>query len=336
MINEFNDDFELVTADAVEDAEEANLLIERTESRHSGYYVLFKKSSGNIVSINRSVNKYIEKDELEMFLESSDELDAVFFNKMNVDKIKVKYDIAKKTYILVVSKDFGGLFVHEFILVDIQSIDNYIIDIKFNLVNKNVYFKLNYKKLAFYLSTQTPEYVLELSNGDIVFYLFDKQNPTMLYDRYTIKLQDLIEKEYITFKADWMELMRHNEFRVLTSNVGIEASIVIDDQYVKDHLDYEKIQTDEYPETPMLRLTVTDGQLIIESMISDPVNYKLAEQVNLYLHKEGEPESLLRKYVINRSDLANHNKFILDTAVLNERITAVCDPRYLNVETIYE
>lgn len=217
-----------------------------------------------------------------------------------------------------------------------STVDNYIIDIKFNLVNKNVYFRLNHKKLAFYLSTQTPEYVLELSNSGIVYYLFDKLDPTLLYDRYTIRLKDLIRDECIKFKADWLDLMRTHEFRLLTSNVGIESNIVIDDQYVKDHLDYETVDTEVYPETPSMKLIVADGVMTVQSLLIDPENYKLDENFNLYIHKENEPESLLRTYTINRNELANHNKFVLDKQICGQRISAVCDPRYLNVEIVYE
>jgi hypothetical protein len=271
----------------------------------------------------------------ELYLPGHKELDKIFSNNLNVDKLKIKYDLTKKSYILVASADFSSLFMHEFILVDIQPTDNYIIDVRFNLVTKNVYFKLNYKILSYYLSTQTPEYVLELTNNDIVFYLFDKLNPTMLYEKYEINLQTLIDDEYAVFKAPWLDLMRTHNFSLLTSNVGINVNLSIDEQYVKDHLDYEIIDTETYPTTPMLKLNVAYHYVEIESLIISPENYKIPEEFNLYIYREGEPLNILRKYIINRQALANQNKFILDDLGISGKISAVCDLRHINVETVY-
>lgn len=335
MVTENSDDFELITADADDNAVEANLLIESTPSDSPGYYVLFDKSAGTILSISRTSATSATSNNHELYLPGHKELDKIFSNKLNVDKLKIKYDLSKKSYILVASANFSSLFMHEFILVDIEPTDNYIMDVRFNLVNKNVYFKLNYKILSYYLSTQTPEYVLELTNKDIVFYLFDKLNPTMLYEKYEINLQSLIDNEYIVFKAEWLDLMRTHKFSLLTSNVGINVNLSIDDQYVRDHLDYEVLDTDSYPETPMLKLHVAYHYVEVESLINNPENYKIPNEFNLYIYREGDPASILRKYIINRQDLANQNKFILDDLGISGRISAVCDLRHINVETVY-
>jgi hypothetical protein len=284
MVTENSDDFELITADADDNAVEANLLVESTASNPPGYYVLFDKSTGTILSISRTpVDASTAVNNHELYLPGHKDLDSIFSNKLNVDKLKIKYDLSKKSYILVASADFSSLFMHEFILVDIQPADNYILDVRFNLVNKNVYFKLNYKILSYYLSTQTPEHVLELTNNDIVFYLFDKLNPTMLYEKYEINLQSLIDNEYTVFKAPWLDLMRTHEFSLLTSNVGINVNLSIDDQYVRDHLDYEIPDMDSYPETPMLKLNVAYHYVEIESLINSPENYKIPDEFNLYM-----------------------------------------------------
>lgn len=331
MVNEVNEDFELVTSDADDNAVEADLLIEATPAESAGYYVLFDRSSGAIVSVNRDPSVTTDST-LELYLPGHRDLDAIFSNKLNVDKLKVKYDLSKKAYVLTASKDFSSLFVHEFILVDIKPVEDFIIDVRFNLVSKKVYFKINYKILSFYLSTQTPEYVLELTNNDIVFYLFDKLNPTMLYDKYAVSLRTLIENEYMVFDADWLDLMRTHTFSLLTSNVGFNINLSIDEQYVKDHLDYEVMYTDSYPETPLIKLNIAYHYIELESLIINPENFKIAEEFCLYIFKEGEPETLLRKYVINRNELADHNKFILDDIGLSGNVSAVCDPRYINVE----
>ena len=336
MVIEDSEDFELITADADANAVEANLLVESTLSDTPGYYVLFDKSVGTILSISRTPAVVtVTSNNHELYLASHKDLDNIFSNKLNVDKLKIKYDLSKKSYILVASADFSSLFMHEFILVDIQPATNYIMDVRFNLVNKNVYFKLNYKILSYYLSTQTPEYVLELTNNDIVFYLFDKLNPTMLYEKYEINLQSLIDNEYIVFKADWLDLMRTHKFSLLTSNVGINVNLSIDDQYVRDHLDYEVLDSNSYPETPMLKLNVAYHYVEIESLIISPENYKIPDEFNLYIYREGEALSILRKYIINRQALANQSKFILDDFGISGRISAVCDLRHINVETVY-
>jgi hypothetical protein len=216
--------------------------------------------------------------------------------------------------------------------VDIEPVDNFIIDVRFNLVTKNVYFKVNYKILSFYLSTQTPEYVLELTNNDIVFYLFDKADPTLLYDKYSVNLKTLIEHEYMVFKAEWLDLMRTNTFSLLTSNIGFNVNLQIDEQYVTDHLDYEILYTESYPETPMMKLNVAYHYIEVESLIVNPENYKISDEFCIYIYKESEPETLLRKYIINRNDLANHNKFILDDIGISDRVSAVCDQQHIKVE----
>jgi hypothetical protein len=332
MVNEIDDDFELVTDDADPNASEASLLVEATPVESAGYYVLFDKSTGVILSIGHEPYTLTDKTG-ELYLAGHKDLDAIFSNKLNIDKLKVKYDLSKKSYVLTASKDFSDLFVNEFILVDIEPTENFIMDVKFNLVTKNVYFKLNYKMLSFYLSTQTPEHVLELTNKNIVFYLFDKLNPTLLYDKYEIHLKTLIDNEFMIFKADWLDLMRTHTFSLLTSNVGFNVNLSIDEQYVKDHLDYEVLYTEQYPETPMIKLNVAYHYIELESMITDPRNFKIDEEFYLYIFKEGEPDTLLRKYVINRNELGNQNKFILDNIGISGRVSAVCNPEYIKVET---
>lgn len=332
MANEVNDDFELITADADSNAVEANLLVELVPVETTGYYVLFDKSTGTILSISHEQSVTDDKTH-ELYLPGHKDLDAIFSNKLNIDKLKVKYDLSKKSYILTAAKDFSSLFVHEFILVDIEPTENFIIDIRFNLVNKNVYFKLNYKILSFYLSTQTPESVLELTNNNIVFYLFDKMNPTMLYDKYEVNLKTLINNEYMVFKAEWLDLMRTHTFSLLTSNVGFNINLSIDEQYVKDHLDYEVLYVDQYPETPMIKLNVAYHYIELESLINNPENFKIDEEFCLYIYKEGAPDTLLRKYIINRNELAGHNKFILDDIGISDKVSAVCNPEYIKVET---
>lgn len=79
MTSEFyDDDYELITADADENAEEADLLIEQAPQAPAGYYVAFHKTSGNIVSIDRNTNKLPNDEFLELYLDHHPDLDAVF------------------------------------------------------------------------------------------------------------------------------------------------------------------------------------------------------------------------------------------------------------------
>jgi len=334
MINDDND-FELITEDAIENAQEADLLV-RVAVTPPGYYILFNKATGSITAINPVSNTNPPPGTAELHVEHSNDLDSIFSNKFNIEKLKVKYDLQKKIYILTAVKDFSDLFVKEFVVLDIKDSAEFFIDIKFNIVSKVVYFKPNFKNLNLYLSTNTPEYVLELTNSKITFYVFDQTNPTMLYDRYDVNIVDLIKNEHAAFKADWLDLMRTTKFQILTSNVGLEYNIVIDQQYVRDHLDYEITQPTVHPESPTLRLIITDDFLELQSLIENPENFKIEETLNLYLHKQGEPDFLLRKYVINRNDLVNQNRLILDGNDLIGKVSAVCDSRHINVETIYE
>jgi hypothetical protein len=336
MANDFDDDFELVTDDADANAPEASLLLVNEEIAPAGYYVVFDRSSGTILSISHATSTDLTADRKELFLAESWELDSLFSNKLNIDKLHVKYNLITKTYVLIVRKTYDNLFEREFTLVDIEETNNSLVDIMFNVVNKNVYFKPNHKRLAYYLSNHTPEHVLELSNSDLIFYVFDEQDPTLLYDKYNVKLQELIAEDYVKCKADWLDLMRTKKFKILASNAGIDYSLTIDDNYVKDHLEYNEVNVEEYPELPAMRLVIMENLVYLQSMMKNPTNYKLSADIDLYLHKEGEPETLLRKYVINRNDLANNNKIILDTDVPTCRTQVVCNNSHINIETIYE
>lgn len=336
MVNDFDDDFELITDDADDNAPEASLLSINDSVTNLGYYVVFDRSSGKILSINHFAATELQSNQKELFLKESRELDSLFSNKLNIDKLHVKYDLISKNYVLIVRRTYDRLFEHEFTLVDIEETNNALIDVMFNVVNKNVYFKPNHKRLAYYLSNHTPEYVLELSNDDLVFYVFDEQDPTLLHDKYSVKLQQLIAEDYVKFKADWLDLMRTKKLKILASNAGIEYSLTIDDTYVKDHLEYNEVNVEEYPELPSMKLVIQENLVYVESLMTNPANYKLTDKIDLYLHKAGEPETLLRKYNINRNDLANNNKVILDTDVPECRAAVICNNSHINIEITYE
>lgn len=330
-----DDDFELVFEDADESAPEAQLLAP-AELKKPGYYVVFDKNTGSIKSIDHQSKHSLTNGFGELFLQDSDELDRLFDNRLNIDKLHVKFDLATKNYILIVRKYFNDVFVHEFTLLDLNITPEPFIDVRFNVVNKNVYFKPNHKRLAYYISTETPEHVLELSNNELVFYLFDESDPTLLYDKYSVKLTDLLTHGYVKFKADWLDLMRTKKFKLLASNIGIDYSFSIDEQYVKDHLEYNYVELEELPEIPVLRFAVMGDFVYVESLVKNPINFKMSRDISLYVHKEGEPEVLLRKYIINRNDLANNGKVILGDKNFDCKISVICSDSHINVETTYE
>jgi len=339
MQTKFEDfeDFELITDDAEENAEEVSILTELVNV-DPGYYIIFSKASGEIYSIARSPNVIIGLQMKELFINESDELDQLFSNQLNFENIKVKYDIDKKHYSLVSSKDYSSIIDREFVLVDTNiKNDRNVFDIIFNVTNKKVFFKLNYDQLNYYLSTQTPEYVLELTNSEIIFYIFDNLDPTLLWERFEINLKQLMDQEFLCFDAAWCDIMRTGHYKILTSNIGVDYTVSIDDRYVRDHLDYEtSFQKDENFESASFALTVHNDNLVITSYMDNPKNYKISENINLYIHAEHEPEYLLRTYTINRRDLADKKEFVLGKNEFNTRISAVTDHRHINVETIYE
>jgi len=331
------EDFELITDDADENAEEASILTDSTDV-DPGYYVMFSKSSGEIHSITRAPSTAVGVQMKEMFIDESNELNQLFANQLNFENIKVKYDIGRKHYGLVSSKDYSSIMDREFILVDTTvASDRNVLDIVFNVTNKQVFFKLNYDQLNYYLSTQTPEYVLELTNAEIIFYVFDNSNPTLLWDRFEINLKQLMDQEFLCFDAPWSDIMRTGKYKILTSNIGVDYTVSIDDQYVRDHLEYETpFQKDDNFEAASFSLTVYEDNLVITSYMDNPKNYKISESLNLYIHVEHEPEYLLRTYTINRRDLADRKEFVLGKNEFTSRISAVTDHRHINVETIYE
>ena len=161
------------------------------------------------------------------------------------------------------------------------------------------------------------------SKNDMTVFFVDANDYTKLKGSVNFTLTDLLEKEKLEFSAKWLPDYSSNTIEALHSEIGI--NVALSESYLpieKERVDYTR---------PQILYKQEENVLFLQSVMSNPDNYKVKNKINFFIFKKNDPGVLLGRISVTKEKLANFNN--LNFAInSNVQVSVTTDHKHLYIE----
>jgi len=301
------------------------LIQEKPDSNtpHS-FYVYFDEWHGNIISIASKKQNNIEYPYL---LTTDPTVKDLMTGTKSLKKYVVAEDYQTQSYKIVLRDNYLRLKkaeeylskVSELSLSSDQDINivAYLSDYKIQVyISEELFYKITGLK-------GNSAVHIENTHGfdDLKFYITRKNNPNILYQTISINPVDLV-----TNKAQLFDLSRLRtkvqlrDIDIYTKRVFKTYGLKVKHQFVENEFRNNKkrkhiyIQNKDYDDDAIFSVSPSTQGWIIRSNFENPHEYKIYNDLRLYL-TGNNPNQLLDRIIIPIDKIGNHQEYIVQTQV---------------------
>lgn len=281
-------------------------LLRKKEKKPAEFYVEYNKLTNDILEITPQPKQPSTIKHGIFITKQADLINKIFDGKIPLGKLHIKHNSNKTKEISLSPQNF---YRSEFDYVFARhNTDRAPLHIYCDIIMKKLTIDLDYQRLKYYLSMDNlTESKLERNNGHFNIFCIDRKDRTRLYDKININIFELCNIQKIEKKCSWLP-----DNPVQFNNIGFvyynnELPITF-----STHREIENVRSYSDLERPQIVYKQHGSKLLLQSIMDDTNNFKINEDLILYIFSKYDPTRLLEYKKIKRSLLNNFNLYEID------------------------
>lgn len=303
-------------------------LLKKRSKKVTKFWVEYDKFTNSVVEITP---EYREKtSSLRNSLLVTEDIDLVkkiFTGRVPLGKVSVFFNKEQNRKELTLNRSLFTRSEFDYIFAE-RADDIGPVHFYCDLVFKKITVTVDYEKLKTYMSDDNlTEVNLERSNMVLNVYCIDTSDPTRLYDSVSLNMFELCNNQFIEKKCFWLpDQLKDFE------NVGFlhyNSDMPITFSVRKDEVSHDVGR--KCSGKPQMVYKQDRNKLLIQSIMENPNNYKINDEITLYFYEKNNPTVLYGYKRISRALLNNFSlvEIELDT---DKKVDVVTDHFHIHLE----
>ena len=297
-------------------------ILKKKEVKSKKFYVEYDKLTYQILGISpyKTENNNTRQTTLE--LEENDLIREIFYSRVPLHKLKIKYDSKTDTRILYKHREHKRW---EFDYVYGENDGNNFIHLHCDLVTKKISANFIYDNFKQeYTKERTTESQLANMPDNMEIFCIDKKEPSKLYDKLTLNIKELFSYHEQTFMCNWLpnEHKSFDNLGFLHYNHDFKISVDRDPYYIP-------VATANHK--PTLIYKQIGNKLQIQSLMEETQNFNLDASITFYMYNSSDPSQILDSITVNTNELDNF-KLIELKLKSNTPIKMITNYHHLHIE----
>jgi len=300
-------------------------LLRKKEKKQIEFYVEYDKLTNDIIEITPQHKQPSTLKHGVFTTKQSDLINKIFDGKLPLSKIHIKHKNRTEKE-LTVGHGFNGRSEFDYIFANYNS-DRAPLHIYCDIVMKKISVNLDYQKMKQYLSLDNlSETILERNNGHFNIYAIDTLDRTKLYDKIPINIFELCNIQTIDRKCKWLpdsnESFKNMGFLYHNNDLPITFSLqtVQEDNRIYDNF-----------ERPQIIYKQVGNKILLQSIMGSTNNFKINEDIMIFIFSKFDPTRLIEYKKINRSTLDNFNLYEIELSYYDP-VSVTTDHFHIHLE----
>jgi hypothetical protein len=298
-------------------------ILKKKKVKNRKFYVEYDKLTYQVLGIAPYEVKLDNPRRANLELDENDLLHEIFYSKVPLHKLKIRYDADTDTKILYKHREQKRW---EFDYVYGENDSKNFIHLHCDFVTKKINANFIYENFKQeYTKEKTTEYHLAMMPESMEVYCIDKQEPSRLYDKLTLNIRDLFYNQDQIFSCKWLpddpSLLDNLSF--LHYNHSFKISVDKDPYYVP--------VASSTKFKPTLVYKQIGNKLQIQSVMSETKNFNLDNEITFYMYSSNDPSQILDTVTLNTNTLDNFNLVELKLKS-NKPVKVISNYYHLHIE----
>jgi hypothetical protein len=273
-------------------------ILKKKKVKSRKFYVEYDKLTYQVLGIAPYEVELTNPRRANLELDENDLLREIFYNKLPLHKLKIRYDADTDSKVLYKHRDHKRW---EFDYVYGESNDKNFIHLHCDFVTKKINANFIYENFKQeYTKEKTTEYHLSTIPESMEIYCIDKQEPSRLYDTLRLNVRDLFYNQDQVFSCKWLpdDPNSLDNLRFLHYNHNFKISVDKDPYFIP-------VATTKFK--PTLVYKQLGNKLQIQSIMSETKNFNLDKEITFYMYNSNDPSQILDTVTLNTNELDNFN-----------------------------
>jgi len=298
-------------------------ILKKKQVKSKKFYVEYDKLTYQILGIAPYDNAVTNPRHANLELDENELLREIFYKKIPLHKLRIRYDAESKTKILYQYREHKKW---EFDYVYGENNTKNFIHLHCDFVTKKINANFIYENFKQeYTNEQLSESQLSSMPDQMEIYCMDKKEPSKLYDKLTLNIKDLFNSHNQTFSCKWLpnDSSAIDNLAFIHYNHNFNISIDKEPYYAT-----VASSTELKPEIVFKQIGTV---LQIQSVMRETNNFNLGEEITFYMYSSADPSQIIDTITLNTNKLDNFNLVELKLKS-NKKIKMISNYHHLHIE----
>lgn len=274
-------------------------ILKKKQIKSRKFYVEYDKLTYQVLGISPYNSEVVDPRRSTLEIDENELVHELFYSKIPLHKLKIKYDAETNTKVLYKRKDESNRRRYEFDYVYGESNERNFIHLHCDLVTKKINVNFIYDNFKQeYTKERTTEFQLSNMPDNMEIFCIDKKEPSKLYDTLILNIKDLFSDHEQTFTCKWLpdDPSGFDNLGFLHYNHDFKISVDQEPYYIPVASATLK---------PTLIYKQTGNKIQFQSVMEDTKNFNLDKEITFYMYNSNDPSEILDTVTLNTNELDN-------------------------------
>lgn len=262
-----------------------------------------------------------------LITEDLDLVKRIFTGRVPLGKVHVYYNKEKNRKELSLNRSLFSRSEFDYIFAE-RAGEIGPVHLYCDLIFKKITITVDYEKLKSYMSDDNlTEANLERSNMHLRLFCIDTSDPTRLFDSIDLNMFELCSNQFIEKKCPWLPdlLDDFENIGFLHYNSDMPITFSVRKEELRHAVD------DRCSGKPQIVYKQDGNKLMLQSIMENANNYKINDEITLYLFERDNPTVLYGYERISRASLNNFNTLEIELET-SKKVSLVTDHLHIHIE----